>query len=65
MQLVRCATCRLTFEASAENPRPPCRQCGSATEPLAATEGAPPFEPFSDEDDRKTEKLPIVPVPRR
>ena len=58
MKLIRCHSCRYSFERVDDDPRRDCPQCGAK---LEATEPEPPNEAI---EDRKTRKIQIIPKPK-
>jgi rRNA maturation endonuclease Nob1 len=55
VSLIRCATCRYSFEHVADEPPTGCPQCGGALEDREA--------PQAGDERKKTQKLKIIPKP--
>jgi hypothetical protein len=60
VKLVRCQSCRYSFERLPEDQRRECPQCGVELEPH---EPVPQAEPTGALEDRKTRKIHIITKP--
>ena len=65
MKLIRCSSCRYSFERAEGDTRRDCPQCGAVLEtrdpPPPSETPAPPTEAI---EDRKTRKIHIIPKPK-
>lgn len=61
MHLLRCRRCRYSFERLADDERRVCPQCGGDLDDTELPE--PPAEQGARIEDRKTQKIHIIPKP--
>ncbi|HWE31540.1 MAG TPA: hypothetical protein VHB97_26245 [Polyangia bacterium] len=64
MKLIRCGSCRYSFERVDGDTRRECPQCGAVLEAEAEADTGANVPPNEAIEDRKTRKIHIIPKPK-